>query len=59
MNIDLLALLTEAAINEMARINNATFSEVAAKIEESNAVACSQFQKLMQVGHAEALKLAA
>jgi hypothetical protein len=51
MTYELLKLLTESAIEEIARVNNTTEEVVKLAIETENKVALSQFQKLMLAGY--------
>ena len=50
LTIEMISLLAESAIEEMSRINSASIEMVKHAIDTGNEIACSQFQKLMQVG---------
>ena len=59
MNLEILKILTETAITEIARINNTSEEMARFAVESGNENACRQFQKLFQVGVNEINKMAA
>jgi len=59
LTFEIMKLLSDSALKEMARVNNTTVDIASLAVSDCNEIACSQYMRLFNIGFVELNKLKA